>query len=43
MNNSLRIADGIGVVPEEELELQTVVEILGWLVGCFGFSGPLRQ
>ena len=21
----------------------TVIQIVGWLVGCFGFNGPLRQ
>ena len=21
----------------------TVIQIVGWLVGCFGFNGPFRQ
>ena len=26
-----------------ELSLESLWKVVGWMVGCFGFNGPLRQ
>ena len=36
-------AGGIVVVAEEVAPLSTRRRLRLWLVGCFGFNGPLRQ